>query len=310
MSGAFKKLAAQLPQNPKHRGIFCVIVAMFFLSVMAALGKHLAENYSVYEVVFFRCLFALLPLMPLIARRGGMKALYTKNFIGHFWRNFMGLASMLLYFFSLHLLPLADAVVIFFTNPLFITLFSMLLLKEQVGRRRWVAIVIGFIGVIIVAAPKGFIFNAGVVCGLLSAMVSGFAMISLRHLGKTESALSTTSWFTILSTVFSVIPAAFFWKAPGFADLLVFVLCGVIAGIGQLFLSKAYQLAAPSVISPFNYSSILWAVLFGLLWGHFPEAHVLLGSAIVVASGIYIIHRERMRHGARGVRPETLPPSP
>jgi drug/metabolite transporter (DMT)-like permease len=287
---------AWLPQSPKQQGILCIVLAMFLLSLMAALGKHLSETYPVCEVVFFRCLFALLPLLPLIIKQGGMAVVSTKNLKGHLGRCFFGIISMICYFYALHMLPLANAIVVFFTSPLFITIFSIFLLKEQVGIYRWGAVIVGFIGVVIAAWPQDMVFNIGILIALLSAMTSGLAVINLRQLGKTETALTTTVWFTLFSIVFSAPLAALDWKPPGFGALLLFMLCGVLAGISQLCLSKAYQLADPTVISPFNYTSILWAALIGFLfWGHFPEGHEWVGSILIFASGLYILHREHVK---------------
>jgi drug/metabolite transporter (DMT)-like permease len=281
------------PKDAKHRGIVFALIAMMLFSCMAAIAKHFSGSYSAFQIAFFRFFFALFPLFPLIVSSGGFDVFKTKRFFGHVWRSCVGTASLICYFYSLQSLPLADAVAVSFTNPIFITLLSMVLLKEKVGIHRWVAIILGFIGVIIIAQPDGLNLNIGVVYGLASSMFYALAMISLRSLGGTEKVLTTTTYFTILASLMLTIPAALSWHAPPFIDLMIFILCGLLAGIGQLFLTSAYQNAPPSVISPFNYSSILWAVLIGFVfWGQIPELHVWIGAAIIIATGIYILQQQ------------------
>lgn len=288
-------LERYIPKDAKHRGIMFALIAMMLFSCMAAIAKHFADHYSAFQIAFFRFFFALFPLFPLIVSSGGFEVFKTKRFFGHVWRSCVGTASLITYFYSLQHLPLADAVAVSFTNPIFITLLSMVLLKEKVGRNRWIAIVLGFIGVIIIAKPDGLNLNIGVFFGLASSMFYALAMISLRTLGGTEKVLTTTAYFTILASLMLAIPAALSWTAPPFLDLMIFILCGLLAGIGQLFLTSAYQNAPPSVISPFNYSSILWAVIIGFIaWGQIPALHVWIGATIVISTGIYILQQQNV----------------
>ncbi len=282
-----------LPKDAKHRGILFALVAMMLFSGMAAIAKHFSQTYSPYQIAFFRFFFALFTLFPLIVRSGGWDIFKTKRFAGHVWRSIVGMSSLVCYFYSLHHLPLADAVAVSFTNPIFITLLSMIFLKEKVGRNRWIAIVLGFIGVVIIARPDGLTLNIGVFYGLASSLFYALAMISLRSLGGTEKVITTTTYFTILASCMLSVPAAVHWIAPSFIDLMMFILCGLLAGIGQLLLTSAYQNAPPSIISPFNYSSILWATMIGFIaWGHIPAPHVWIGTSIVIATGIYILRQQ------------------
>ena len=270
---------------------------------MAAIAKHFADSYSAFQIAFFRFFFALFPLFPLIISSGGLDVFKTKRFFGHMWRSVVGTASLITYFYSLQHLPLADAVAVSFTNPIFITLLSMVMLKEKVALNTWIAIALGFIGVMIIAKPEGLTLNIGVFYGLASSMFYALAMISLRTLGGTEKVLTTTAYFTVLASCMLAVPAAFSWVAPSFLDLMIFILCGLLAGIGQLFLTSAYQNAPPSVISPFNYSSILWAVIIGFIaWGQIPELHVWIGASIVIATGVYILQQQNIKR-------DDLPPA-
>ncbi len=289
-------LERYLPKDSRHRGIVYALIAMMLFSCMAAIAKHFAGTYSAFQIAFFRFFFALFPLFPLIVSSGGWEVFKTKRFFGHVWRSIVGMLSLICYFYSLQNLPLADAVAVSFTNPIFITLLSTALLKEKVGRNRWIAIILGFIGVIIIAQPDGLTLNIGVIYGLASSMFYALAMISLRTLGSTEKVLTTTTYFTVLASIMLTLPAALSWVAPSFIDLMIFIICGLFAGIGQLFLTSAYQNAPPSVISPFNYSSILWAVIIGFIaWGQIPALHVWIGASIVIATGVYILQQQNIK---------------
>lgn len=289
-------LERYLPKDSRHRGIVYALIAMMLFSCMAAIAKHFAGTYSAFQIAFFRFFFALFPLFPLIVSSGGWEVFKTKRFFGHVWRSIVGMLSLICYFYSLQNLPLADAVAVSFTNPIFITLLSTALLKEKVGRNRWIAIILGFIGVIIIAQPDGLTLNIGVIYGLASSMFYALAMISLRTLGSTEKVLTTTTYFTVLASIMLTLPAALSWVAPSFIDLMIFIICGLFAGIGQLFLTSAYQNAPPSVISPFNYSSILWAVIIGFIaWGQIPALHVWVGASIVIATGVYILQQQNIK---------------
>jgi drug/metabolite transporter (DMT)-like permease len=294
-----------LPKDPTRRGISYALIAMFLFSMMAALAKHFSATYSIYQIAFFRFFFALTPLIPLIAQNGGLEIFKTNRLKDHIWRSGVGLTSLIFYFLSIKHLPLSDAVSISFSNPLFIALLSIFLLKEKVGIHRWGAIILGFCGVVLIAKPQGDLIDIGVLYGVLSAMFYALAMISLRTLGSTEKIITTTTYFTLISTIMLSVPAAIEWTAPkSFFDFILFAASGVCAGIGQLFLTKAYQLASPTIISPFNYTAILWAVLIGfIVWEHVPSFYMWLGASIVIGSGLYIIHRERIK------KKDPIPPS-
>jgi drug/metabolite transporter (DMT)-like permease len=283
------------PQHNTPRGILCVIGAMFGFSVMAALAKHLGGHYSVFEICFFRYLFGFIPLLPILALRGGLKVFKTKHLVAHFWRTFVGVVALIIYFYSINMLPLAEAFVISFTNPIFITLLSVVLLKEKVGKDLWAAVIVGFIGVIIAVHPDGLSLQPGVFVAFAAIPFYSMAMISVRMLTQKDGAVTVLAYFTLFSSLMCAIPAALTWKSPDFGDFLVLALTGIVGGCSQTLLTKAYHYAPPQMISPFNYTSIVWGTLFGFLfWGETPDSIVWIGAAIVIASGIYIAQREKI----------------
>ena len=295
------------------RGIKMMLLSVLCFCMLNVLVKHLTESYSIFQVAFFRCLFALVPALMLMAATGGFSMLKTQRFPGHCYRALVGTASMLLIFTAFHLLPLATATAINFSGPLFVALFSILILHEKVGPHRWGALIVGFVGVLFMLQPGQHAFDlVGGAMALGSAIFYGLAMVSVRSLGHTEKPATSVFYFSVLSTVITFIPLLFpgQWQAPTLWHFALFVLSGIIAGLGQLFMTRAYQCAPAATISPFGYSGILWATLFGFLfWGEVPGHEIFIGSAIVIAAGLYIVYREtihkkRMLSEVQGVAPE------
>ncbi len=275
--------------------IFC----SFFFGVASAFVKLLTTDYSVFEIAFFRNLFGLIPAFWMSGRIG-VAGFRTVRPMAHFWRGLFGIASMLFMFYAFSLIPLPDATAISFAGPLFITALSVPLLRETVGRHRWTAVVAGFLGVLVIMKPGSDALTIGGIAALAAALFHALAMISLRRLRNTENAEVTTLYFTLLATFITAILVPFSWKMPDAGGAILLVLLGLLSGVGQFFLTKAYGLAEASAISPFTYVSILWATCFGILiWRDVPTGSMLLGTTIIILSGLYILHRERIRANRR-----------
>lgn len=293
------------PSSPDRvrGGIVSMLVAVLFFAVMNALAKLLAEDYPVAEVAFFRNAFALIPAIAMLALGGGREALRTKHLFGHFWRAVIGLTSMLLLFLSYHLMPLADAVALSFSSPLFLTLLSVPILGERVGPYRWSAVAVGFVGVLIIVQPGSAMLNTGALVGVAAAVAYSFAMIAIRQLGRTEAPVTTVFYFTAFATLLTALALPFTWVTPSPYGFGLMALMGLVGGGAQYFLTRAYADAPTAVVSPFSYVGILWATLFGwLLWDDRPGVPVLVGAAIVIASGLMILYRETRRR-ADAARP-------
>jgi drug/metabolite transporter (DMT)-like permease len=287
---ALPTLAAR--ENPKV-GIFLIITSTVLFSMLWSLVKTLSDRYPIDEVSFFRSALAFIPVGVMVAAHGGWPMLRTRRLTGHVWRSVIGVASMMLGFLSYHLMPLADAVAISFTSPLLITALSVPLLGEKVGIHRWSAVIVGFLGVLLIVQPGGAMFNLGALAALSAAVTSAFAMVTIRQLNRTDQPVTIVFYFTLFSTLFTAIPLPFVWVTPTWQDWGLLVAMGLTGGTGQYFMTRAFGLASAAVISPFNYIALLWAALFGwVLWGDIPPAHVFAGSAVVVASGLFILYRE------------------
>lgn len=277
-----------------------IMGSVLMFSLLNVLVKAASAHYPTNEVTFFRNALALLPVSIMVALHGGVASLRTTRPLKHASRAVIGLCSMLLMFWSLDLLPLADAVAINFAAPLFLTALSVPLLGEKVGIHRWSAVAIGFVGVLVMVRPSGDILQLGALVGLGGAFMQAFAMVTIRQLTSTEAPDTTVFYFTFLSACFMATSLPFSWVWPqGFADWALLCGTGLVGGCGQLFLTRAYSLAPPATVAPFNYGSILVATFFGwLLWEQIPEPHVVAGGAIVIASGLYILYRETVRRSS------------
>jgi drug/metabolite transporter (DMT)-like permease len=280
------------------RAIVCVVVAMLLFTVLDAMVKYLAaRGYSTWQLVFCRSLFSFVVILPLVHAQGGPRVLATRRPLDHLGRAAVGMAALWCWFYAYRNMPLADAYALSFSAPLFMTALSMPMLGEPVGRHRWGAVLVGLAGVVIMIQPGSGVFGVSALVVLLSALLYALAMILLRALGATESTLRTVFYFTLFCTVVSAASLPFTGQLPrswGDAGLLVGI--GLLGGVAQLFLTEAYRSAPVSIVAPFDYSAMLWAVLLGMaVFGDRPGWPVLSGAAVVIASGLYILHRESVR---------------
>ena len=274
---------------------------MAAMACLSALVKWTGERgVPVFEIILFRNLFAFVPLAFYIWRTTGFEVLKTRRPMGHMVRSAVGLAGMVCGFSAVQHLPLTEATALQFTSPLFMTALSALLLSEQVGRHRWAAVVVGFVGVLIMARPLPGHFNAeGVTLGILSALGAAGAMVAIRQISDTERGATIVFYFTLGGVALGAVGSLFHWVTPDPLTLAMLVLAGVIGGIGQLLLTEALRNAPVGVVAPFDYTQLLWAALLGLvIWGELPHPLTLAGAALVAGSGVYILHRELRRFRA------------
>ncbi|MDX2103133.1 MAG: DMT family transporter [Alphaproteobacteria bacterium] len=279
-------------------GIVAMLAASFAFSWMSVAGKWLADDYPVGEIVFFRSLFALLPLAIVIHRAGGFTTLKTHRLGGHLRRGSLGIVAMGGHFVALGMMPLAELTTINFTGPLFIVALSALVLREVVGTARWTAVIVGFLGVLIVARPgldSGFVgLGAGI--ALVGSLAYAFAIITTRQLARTERD-STIVFYNLTScTVAFGLTLPFAWVTPSWPDLLIFIGMGVAGGLGQYWMTRAYHIGPTALVAPFSYASLLWAVLNGIVvFADWPDVTTLVGAGVVVLSGVALLRAEQTK---------------
>jgi drug/metabolite transporter (DMT)-like permease len=292
-------------QQPHHRnglGIAYRMLAMACVACLSAAVKWAGHRgIPVFELVFFRNLFAFVPLGLYIWRTTGFSVLRTQRPLGHLHRSAVGLLGMCCSFFALQRLALTEATAFTFAAPLFMTALSAVVLREFVGWHRWGAVLVGFIGVLIMVRPEpGHMNVAGVAFALTAALGSAAAMVQIRQIAATEKGPTIVFYFTLAGAVLGLAVSLFHWVTPDPRTFAVLVFSGLIGGVGQLFLTEAIRVAPVGVVAPFDYSQLIWATILGfLIWGELPSAATLAGALVVAASGIYILHRELVRR--RGV---------
>lgn len=273
-------------------GIFLMIAAVASLTTMSAIAKLLGPDYNPTQITFVRNLIAMVVIMPFLFHAGGLSVLKTKRPGLHFCRSMAGTIGNTLYFFAFQFMTVGDVIVISQAVPLFVAVFAVLFLSEKVGIRRWLAILFGFSGVVVAMNPAGD-FGAISLVAVLATAFWATTILMMRKLGTTESPYTVAFYYMLTGAVVTGCAQPWVWVTPAFSDLLLFLLLGVTGAFGQILMTTSLKLAKASVVSPFNYTGILWAIGFDIvLWGVVPVWTTLLGAAIITTTGIYIFHRE------------------
>ena len=299
-----------LPRPSRLLGIALRIGATISFGIMAALIKLGHEaGIALVELAFYRFVFGLPPLLVWIAITRSFGAWRTDRPGAHVARGMLGFVAMTLAFGALAYLPLAESSTIGFAAPLFSVMLSALILGETVGRYRWTAVALGFAGVVIVMQPSGADLPlAGVAMALLSTLGVAGVTIAIRQMSSTESTPTIVLWFTGFSIVASGLLMPFFATGHPTAEWLLLIGLGVAGGIGQLFLTSSLRFAPVSVVVPFDYAQLLWAVLLGwLIWDTHPPGTTWLGAAIIIGSGLFTVYREHRLGRDRPHRPPLSP---
>ncbi|MDX2101144.1 MAG: DMT family transporter [Alphaproteobacteria bacterium] len=279
-------------------GILAMVASIALFATMDTIVKWLIGNgFSVWQIGFCRGAFSLPAVWWLVVRAGGLHTLKTRRPGLHLWRCLVGMGAMLLFFQALAGMPLADAVALGFSQPFVVTALSVPFLGERVGRHRWAAIVVGFLGVLVILRPGVGVFNPSALLVLGSVLCSAFAILAIRVLSRTESNAAIVLWFSITCTGvcgIAMIGTARWPETALQAALLVAV--GILGGFGQFFMTVAYRLAPIATVAPFQYVALPFAILYGwLIWSSWPDVWVGVGTVIIVASGLYILAREARR---------------
>jgi len=280
----------------RQGAILLVLGAAGTFTLAAAAVKGLGGEIPLAQVILFRNLFALPVLFVMLQQAGGLALLRPRSPWMHVLRIIFGMMGMVGAFAAYAVLPLATATVLGFTMPLFLTALSVLVLKEHVGWRRWTAVVVGFVGVLIVARPgAGASLPMGpVLLALMGALGWALAMMSIRCMGQQgEQGVTIVMWFAIGCTLLSGIATIPVWIAPTPWQWLLLVAIGGVSAVAQLFMTEGYRRGDTTLLAPFEYSALLWTMLMGaLFWGEWPGPVDLLGFAVLVGAGLFIWWRE------------------
>ena len=287
------------------RAIGFKLVSALLFAAMSALVRQLGDVAPVGQMVFFRSAFAIPPVLLIYALRGEIaSALYTRRPFGQVGRGAMSVVGMFTNFNALTRLPLADATAIQFVSPLFTVALAALILKERVRLFRWSAVAVGFIGVLVMLVPNfdpahyaagiGGAAAVGSIFAIVSSLCNAGTVIQTRRLTQSETTSSIVFYFSLICALAGAVTLPFAWYTPTGVELTALIATGILGGLAHIFLTESYRHATASVIAPFDYTSMLWALLLGYwVFGELPSALVYVGATIVAGAGLAVIFRER-----------------
>ena len=277
-------------------GILFMVGATLVFAVSSAVSKWLVDTYPVGEVLFTRSGISLIACALFILPQTGLAVFRTRRRRDHVMRSLSQAVSQTLLIIAFSMMPLASAVAINFSAPLFTALVSILMLKEQVGFARWFALIVGFLGVLIVAHPGVETLQLGALLALANAMIYGSVTAAVRGMTATETAETLLMYQLVLITAFFSLLLPVGVAVPTWADAALMLLNGLANAVGQYWWTRALHLAPASAVTPFFYLSLVWAAVLGfVVWGDVPSAALLAGSAVVVGSGLFLVWRESAR---------------
>lgn len=301
-------------RNDTALGILCLCAGIGLFSVQDLILKLVSSTYPLSEAMTLRGLTAM-PLLMLIAHRdGGLRTLFTPGMRHMILRGVVMFVAYAAYYLALPALPIATTVALYFSAPLFITILSFFWLGETVRWRRWGAVILGFVGVIVMLRPGASLFDWAALLVLVSGLAYGFSMIMARRLGTAETAPAMAFWGNSVFLVFAILMALAFgdgrlageahptvqfllrpWVWPSAIDAALMCGCGVIAALGLTLLTQAYRIADSNAVAPFEYSYMLWGVLWGwMFFSEWPDSIAWIGIGIIMSAGLLVLWREKV----------------
>jgi drug/metabolite transporter (DMT)-like permease len=275
-------------------GIGCALVGLFGMAVMDACAKFLGAGYAVSQVILARNGIGALAILAFVLVSGaGLACLRPKRPLLLVLRTLVNLGAAFLFFTGLRYLPLADAFAIAFAAPLFITALSVPVLGEHVGIRRWAAVIVGFLGVLVVVQPGTETFRLEALLPLGAALSYALAMLIGRRMTRDMPTAAIMFWPSLGAVAVTLVMMPLQWQTPALPDAGLFVFMGIIGTGGMALITQGYRHAPAAVIAPFDYSVLIWGVILGwVIWQDIPAPNVWAGATILIASGLYILHRE------------------
>jgi S-adenosylmethionine uptake transporter len=292
-------------RNVLVAGILLMLAGDFMFALNDAMGKWLVASFSVGQVVLIRSIGAFIVLGPMIANQGAGRLFHMERSELQLLRVVMTTLDTGLFYAAVVYLPLADVMSFYMAGPIYVAALSHLLLGEKVGWRRWLAILVGFCGVLIILKPSSAAFSLSSAYALVGSIAFAFAIILNRRLRGTSDTTLVT-WQTIGTLVVGGVLTIGSWRTPSALDFGAMLLLGIVSCAAHLMITRALKLAPASTLAPLHYTLLLWAVVFGLVFfGDVPGPRILVGSAIVVFAGLFIFHRQKVVETV--VPPENVP---
>ena len=277
---------------PNVQGALWLVSGGFIFTATSVMIRLLSTQIESVQTAFFRAIISVILLLPMIAA-GRVQPWHSKRLAGHFWRTVMGTSSMVLGFYAVSMLPLADATAIAFSQPLFSVVVAAAIAGEKVRWRRWSATIIGFAGVLVMVRPGEGSLQLGALVALANAAAVAVSILLVKRLSDSETPLMILTQFAIFSTLLLALPAIWVWRWPDLWGWTLAVGIALSATIGQYFWVQAFKSGEMSAVAPFEYMRLPFAVFVGwLVWGEMPVIWTYIGAAIVIGSALYIAHRE------------------
>lgn len=281
--------------SPVARGILLMSLSTVAFAAMHASIKFVTAELPPFQVAFFRNLFGLAFLVPFLVGAGFAQMRTTRLGL-HALRGIVNVCAMLMYFSALSMAPLATVTALSFTAPIFAALLSVVFLGERFRGYRWGAILLGFLGMLIILRPGIIAVDLGTMLAVGAAALWAIAMILIKMLSRTESSVAIVAWMGIFLCAFSLGPALWVWQTPSISNLLWLVLIGLCGSIGQVSLSQSLKETDPTAVLPFDFLKMIWATLLGVwFFGELPDTLTFVGAAVIFAAGFLIAFRERLR---------------
>ena len=272
-----------------------MLMATVMFSCMHGMIRHVSAELHPFEIAFFRNMFGLALLAPLLFRYG-IAPLRTTKLKLHLLRGLFNITSMLCFFYALSIAPLTDVAAMTFASPIFATALAVFVFGEKVGIRRWTAILVGFVGTLVVLRPGFEGVALGPLLALIASLIWGVALLTIKVLARTESSLTITAYMMILLTPLSLIPAVFFWQWPTVEQYLWLLFTAALGTSGHLFLNQALKEAETNVVMPVDFVRLIWVSIIGFYaFGEVPDLFTWIGGAIIFSSALYIAYRESVR---------------
>jgi drug/metabolite transporter (DMT)-like permease len=282
------------PSGNQISGVILMVIGVACLGANDAIAKMLTASYSPLQILFLRNLIALPFTMLIAAFMGGPSALRSYRPLAHLLRGALWVGATMMFFTSFMHLGLAEATALIFVAPFFITLISAAFLGEHVGWRRWLAVLAGFLGVVVIVRPGGATFQLISLLPVATALVYALLMLSARWVDPRESVWTLLVYLTGAGALLSALIVPLVWVPVRGEDLWLFAGIAIFGTVGMTLMTQAFRLAPAVVVAPLDYTGLVWATLFGwLIWRESPDVMTLCGAAIIIASGIFSIFREK-----------------
>lgn len=281
------------PLNPTVlKGVLLMAAYAAAMAAMHATVRYSSTELHPFVIAFFRNLLSLPMVLPLVLRHG-RAGLRPKRFDLHLWRAVIGAAAMLAWFYALSVLPLANATALSFTTALFVTIFAALFIGEQVGLRRGAAVIIGFVGTVIILRPGLEVVSIGAVLAVVSSATWGIALVVIKTLSRYDRTESIVFWASVLLTPLTFVAALFVWQWPTWEQLGVLALLALFSTIAHVLMTEAFKNAEAVVVMPLDFTRLIWAAVIGyVLFLEVPDWGTWLGGTVIFASATYITWRE------------------